>query len=54
MDTDNLAQRVRQFRQSELDSLADVVSFGVAPAVLVVSLQGGEFPALGWGLATFI
>ena len=33
---------------AELDSLADVVSFGVAPAVLAGSLLPEEFAGMGW------
>ncbi len=35
-----------------LDSLADVISFGVAPAVVVGVLVPEEFEFLGWGLVT--
>jgi CDP-diacylglycerol--serine O-phosphatidyltransferase len=37
---------------AELDSLADMVSFGVAPAVLVGSLLPAEMRQLGWALLT--
>ena len=36
---------------AELDSLADVVSFGVAPAMLVLSLESSTLGALGWVIA---
>jgi CDP-diacylglycerol--serine O-phosphatidyltransferase len=36
---------------AELDSLADVVSFGVAPAVLVYSWGFGSLPRVGWLVA---
>jgi len=35
----------------ELDSLADVISFGIAPAMLVGTLISAEFELFGWGLA---
>lgn len=38
---------------AELDSLADVVSFGVAPAMLVLSLESSKLGALGWVFAVF-
>ena len=34
----------------QLDSLADVISFGVAPAVLVGTLVMPRFQLMGWGL----
>jgi len=37
---------------AELDSLADVVSFGIVPAVLVGSLLPFELQRIGWLLAT--
>jgi CDP-diacylglycerol--serine O-phosphatidyltransferase len=37
---------------AELDSLADVISFGVAPAVLVGSLLPAEGRQLGWLMVT--
>ena len=36
----------------QLDSLADVISFGVAPAIVVGTLLPGEFEFLGWGIVT--
>ena len=36
---------------AELDSLADVVSFGVAPALLVYSWGFGTLPRVGWLVA---
>jgi len=36
---------------AELDSLADVVSFGVAPGILVVSLQPDAMRFVGWVVA---
>jgi CDP-diacylglycerol--serine O-phosphatidyltransferase len=35
----------------ELDSLADVISFGMAPALLVYQIVLGEFRNLGWMIA---
>ena len=35
----------------EFDSLADVVSFGMAPALLVYQIVLGEFQNLGWMIA---
>jgi len=35
----------------EFDSLADVVSFGIAPALLVYQIVLGEFRNLGWMIA---
>jgi CDP-diacylglycerol--serine O-phosphatidyltransferase len=35
----------------ELDSLADLVSFGLAPALLVASIPLEDFPQLGWIIA---
>src|SRR3954469_23238999 len=35
----------------EFDSLADVVSFGIAPALLVYQIVLGEFQNLGWMIA---
>jgi CDP-diacylglycerol--serine O-phosphatidyltransferase len=35
----------------EFDSLADVVSFGIAPALLVYQIVLGEFQNLGWMVA---
>lgn len=35
----------------ELDSLADLLSFGMAPALLVASIVLSEFPRLGWIVA---
>src|ERR1700720_2616520 len=35
----------------EFDSLADIVSFGVAPALLVYQIVLGEFQNLGWMIA---
>lgn len=35
----------------EFDSLADVVSFGIAPALLVYQIVLGEFENLGWIIA---
>src|SRR6186997_3227115 len=35
----------------EFDSLADVVSFGIAPALLVYQIVLGEFQNLGWIIA---
>ncbi|MEI8064484.1 MAG: CDP-diacylglycerol--serine O-phosphatidyltransferase, partial [Verrucomicrobiota bacterium] len=35
----------------EFDSLADIVSFGVAPAFLVYSIILGDFPRTGWIVA---
>ena len=36
----------------EFDSLADIVSFGIAPALLVMDIVTGEFNSkLGWGIA---
>jgi len=37
----------------QLDSLADVISFGVAPAVLVGTLVMQRFELMGWGLVVF-
>lgn len=37
----------------EFDSLADVVSFGVAPALMVYRIVLFEFPRLGWIVASF-
>lgn len=37
----------------QLDSLADVISFGVAPAVLVGTLVMPRFQLIGWGLVVF-
>src|SRR5688500_19211819 len=37
----------------ELDSLADVISFGVAPALLAYSWGFGAVPRVGW-LAAFL
>src|SRR3989449_504045 len=37
----------------EFDSLADVVSFGVAPALMVYRIVLYEFPKLGWVIASF-
>ena len=37
----------------QLDSLADVISFGVAPAVLVGTLVMPRFQLVGWGLVVF-
>lgn len=36
----------------EFDSLADVVSFGVAPALLVYQIVLRDFPRLGWMVAS--
>jgi CDP-diacylglycerol--serine O-phosphatidyltransferase len=36
---------------AELDSLADVVNFGVAPAILLYFFSLWQMPALGWGAA---
>ena len=38
---------------AELDSLADVVSFGVAPAVVVACLMPEELRLFGWFMALF-
>ena len=38
---------------AELDSLADVISFGVAPALIVGCLLPEGARALGWAMATF-
>src|SRR5438874_7013351 len=35
----------------EFDSLADIVSFGMAPALLVYQIVLGEFQNLGWMIA---
>jgi CDP-diacylglycerol--serine O-phosphatidyltransferase len=35
----------------ELDSLADLISFGMAPALLVASIVLEDFPRLGWVVA---
>src|SRR4051795_2282827 len=35
----------------EFDSLADIVSFGIAPALLVYQIVLGEFQNLGWMIA---
>src|SRR5881397_2511305 len=35
----------------EFDSLADIVSFGMAPALLVYQIVLGEFHNLGWMIA---
>src|ERR1700693_6632391 len=35
----------------EFDSLADVISFGMAPALLVYQIVLGEFRNLGWMIA---
>ena len=35
----------------EFDSLADIVSFGIAPALLVYQIVLGEFHNLGWMIA---
>src|SRR5262245_65530535 len=35
----------------EFDSLADIVSFGVAPALLVYRIVLQEFPRTGWVIA---
>src|SRR3954471_8221864 len=35
----------------EFDSLADVISFGLAPALLVYQIVLGEFQNLGWMIA---
>src|SRR3982750_915096 len=35
----------------EFDSLADIVSFGVAPALLVYQIVLGEFQNVGWMVA---
>ena len=35
----------------EFDSLADIVSFGIAPALLVYQIVLGEFQSLGWIIA---
>jgi CDP-diacylglycerol--serine O-phosphatidyltransferase len=37
----------------EFDSIADVVSFGVAPALMVYRVVLHEFPNLGWMVASF-
>ncbi len=37
----------------EFDSLADVVSFGVAPALLVYQIVLRDFPRFGWMIAFF-
>src|SRR5580698_9991740 len=36
----------------EFDSLADIVSFGVAPALMVYRVVLYEFPTLGWMVAS--
>ena len=38
----------------EFDSLSDIVSFGVAPALLVYRIVLIDFPRLGWVVALFI
>lgn len=37
----------------EFDSLADIVSFGVAPALLVYRIILEDFPQMGWVIASF-
>jgi CDP-diacylglycerol--serine O-phosphatidyltransferase len=37
----------------EFDSLADIVSFGVAPALMVYRIVLHEFPRIGWVIASF-
>jgi len=37
----------------EFDSIADIVSFGVAPALMVYRVVLHEFPNLGWMIASF-
>ena len=36
----------------EFDSLADIVSFGVAPALMVYRIVLHEFPRIGWVIAS--
>src|SRR5947209_3035819 len=37
----------------EFDSLADIISFGLAPALMVYRIVLQEFPHLGWIVASF-
>lgn len=45
------ALRSESLLGAELDSLADIVNFGVAPAMLMYFFCLGEVPVLGWGAA---
>jgi CDP-diacylglycerol--serine O-phosphatidyltransferase len=45
------ALRSESLLGAELDSLADIVNFGVAPAMLMFFFCLSEIPVLGWGAA---